>query len=239
MSTLMFKKYFARFIFRLAVFCVVFYFYLFHADWFWDMIHTPVLGPVSAFHAIWAVFMGIMIIHIFPLKHLSMAERKSLQETYKENTGKYTKAELFDFVQQSNIRAWKVMLAWLSFNAIFGVLYLLDVIDQKDLFMLTVFFYLSDLICMLFFCPFQSFFMKNRCCVNCRIFDWGHFMMFTPMLFIRDFFTWSLFFTSLVVLIRWELIFAKYPERFWLGSNKSLRCENCTDKMCRIKKPLK
>lgn len=80
--------------------------------------------------------------------------------------------------------------------------------------------------------------MKNRCCVNCRIYDWGHFMMFTPMLFIRNFFSWSLFFTSVVVLIHWELLYAKHPERFWHGSNRSLQCANCKDKTCQYKKQI-
>lgn len=95
------------------------------------------------------------------------------------------------------------MLIWLSFNAIFGIAYLAGWMDEADLLMLTVFFFICDYICILFFCPFQTFVMKNKCCVNCRIYDWGHFMMFTPMLFIRSFYSWSLFFTSLVVLIHW------------------------------------
>jgi len=102
--------------------------------------------------------------------------------------------------------------------------------------MLTVFFYLCDYICILIYCPFQHLIMKNRCCVNCRIYDWGHFMMFTPMLFIRNFFSWSLFFTSCVVLLNWEITYAKHPERFFYGSNQSLQCANCKDKICTVKK---
>lgn len=130
------------------------------------------------------------------------------------------------------------MLCWLFFNAIFGILYLLKIIDNTDLLMLTIFYYLCDYICILFYCPFQHLIMKNRCCVNCRIYDWGHFMMFTPMLFIRDFFSWSLFFTSCVVLIHWEIIYAKHPERFWYGSNQRLQCASCSDKTCQIKRRL-
>ena len=63
-------------------------------------------------------------------------------------------------------------------------------------------------------------------------------MMFTPMLFIKDFFSWSLFFTSLIVLIHWEYIYAKHPERFWVGSNQILRCKNCKDKTCQAKKKI-
>ena len=80
--------------------------------------------------------------------------------------------------------------------------------------------------------------MKNKCCINCRIHDWGHFMMFTPMLFIKNFYSWSLFFTSLVVLIHWEIVYAQHPERFWEGSNKTLQCANCKEKTCQIKKKI-
>ena len=43
---------------------------------------------------------------------------------------------------------------------------------------------------------------------------------------------------SIVVLIRWEITYAMHPYRFWSGSNINLRCENCSDQMCKIKKPL-
>lgn len=63
-------------------------------------------------------------------------------------------------------------------------------------------------------------------------------MMFTPMLFIKNFFSWSLFFTSCIVLLHWEIIYAKYPERFWSGSNRKLECANCKDKICKYKRKI-
>ncbi|MBO6169693.1 MAG: hypothetical protein J6O51_06945 [Bacteroidales bacterium] len=63
-------------------------------------------------------------------------------------------------------------------------------------------------------------------------------MMFTPMIFIRHFFSWTLFWMSVLVLIRWEIVYARYPERFWDGSNRTLRCTKCADKTCQIKKLL-
>ena len=78
--------------------------------------------------------------------------------------------------------------------------------------------------------------MKNKCCVNCRIYDWGHFMMFTPMIMIKSFYTWSLFFMACIVLIHWELVYGKHPERFYYGSNKRLQCATCKDKTCQIKR---
>ena len=115
-----------------------------------------------------------------------------------------------------------------TLGATMGIFY------ASDLF--TVFFFLCDYICILVFCPFQTCIMKNKCCVNCRIYDWGHFMMFTPMLFIPNFYSWSLFFTACVVLIRWEVVYAAHPERFWSGSNQILQCANCKDKTCQVKR---
>ena len=192
---------------------------------------------VTPIHGLWLIFMIMMVSHLIPNKRKTMALEKSLEENFAEAPG-YSELELLKFVQDQNVKAWKVMLIWLSFNAIFGILYLAEVIQDIDLLMLTVFYFLCDYICILFFCPFQTFIMKNKCCVNCRIYDWGHFMMFTPMLFIKNFFSWSLFFTSLVVLINWEIKYAKYPQRFWERSNKVLQCANCKDKTCQVKRRL-
>lgn len=168
----------------------------------------------------------------------TMALKKEKREEFNEIPD-YDKLELFRFIQERNIRAWTVMLIWLSVNAVFAVLYLFGIIKSADLLMLSVFYFLCDYICIIFYCPFQDFIMKNKCCVNCRIYDWGHFMMFTPMLFIKNFFSWSLFFTSLVVLIKWEIVYAKHPERFWSGSNLKLQCSSCKDRTCQIKKNIR
>lgn len=236
-KTDMLKRYLAKFAIRLCVFISVLIFYLVDQERMRRLMTEPIWNGISPIHVLWLVFMCIMISHIFPSEKLPMGLRKAKKQHYMEMSD-YSELELLKFVQTQNVRAWKVMLVWLCFNAIFGVLYLLGIIDNADLLMLTVFYFLCDYICILFFCPFQSIIMKNRCCVNCRIYEWGHFMMFTPMLFIRNFFSWSLFFTALVVLLRWEMTYAKHPERFWSGSNKTLQCQNCKDKTCQIKKKI-
>ncbi len=236
-KTAMTERYKLRFALRLFIFISVFIGYLKDQDKLYELVLQPIRFGVTPLHVLWLVFMVTMIFHLFPTDKRSMALLKSKEKQYVEVPG-YSELELYQFVQQQNLRAWKVMLIWLSFNAMFGVLYLLQIIDNADLLMLTVFYYLCDYICILFYCPFQSAIMKNKCCVNCRIYDWGHFMMFTPMLFIKDFFSWSLFFTSCVVLIHWEIVYAKHPERFWSGSNQRLKCANCQDKTCQIKKQI-
>lgn len=189
-------------------------------------------------HVIWAIFIVGMIQHLLPLSRITMGLRKSRSDAYVEPDEPYTTEELYTYVQDMNVKAWKVMLLWLCLNAAIAALYLMGVIGEAEMIVTTFFYYLSDIICIMFFCPFQSWIMKNRCCVNCRIFDWGHFMIFTPMLFVKSFFSWSLFFTACVVLIRWEITYANHPERFWHGSNDSIRCRNCIERSCRNKKPL-
>jgi hypothetical protein len=183
-----------------------------------------------------------MILQMFPqdskINRITMGSRKQFSRTYSPPSEGYNKEALYEYTLNNNIKSWIVLLVWIALNGIVALFYLLEIIGAKELILLSMFFYVADLICVVLWCPFQSFIMKNRCCINCRIFNWGHFMMYTPLLFIKNFFTWSLFFTSIVLLIRWEITYAYHPYRFWEGSNINLRCENCNEKICRIKKPL-
>ena len=236
--TPMLKRYIVNFLLRISIFIAILLTYLADRKTLIRLTTQPIVSGVNLLHLLWVLLMGIMVTHLIPLKTLAMGARKSRKETYVQNEG-YSDYHLLQYVQRQNTRAWDVMLLWLCFNAFFGLLYLFHIIGDAELILLTCFYFLSDYICILLFCPFQTLIMKNKCCVNCRIYDWGHFMMFTPMLFIRNFFSWSLFFMSVVVLIHWEMIYAKHPERFWEGSNKILQCRHCKDKSCQLKNNLK
>lgn len=232
----MMARYFVKLLIRVGIFVSIVVFYIMDKPLMCHVMTMDVYKGIRPIHILWLYFMSLMVIHIFPFEkiRLTMAKRKAEEKPYHPVEG-YSELELLQFVQNQNVKAWTVMLVWLLTNCVIGGLYLFHFLDDADLLMCTVFFFLCDYICILFFCPFQKIIMKNRCCVNCRIYDWGHFMMFTPMLFIRNFFSWSLFFTSCVVLIHWEVVYAKHPERFWYGSNKNLQCVNCKDRTCQIK----
>lgn len=234
-KTIMMKRYMWNLALRIIIFAIVFVVYILNKHLLMELAMQPITMGITPMHLLWLLFMCTMILHLFPNQKLTMALRK-LEEPEYRPVEDYSREGLLEFVKDQNSKAWIVMLVWLVFNGIFGILYVFELIGTADLIMLTVFYYLCDYICILFYCPFQHLIMKNRCCVNCRIYDWGHFMMFTPMLFIRDFFSWSLFFTACVVLIHWEIVYAKHPERFYYESNQSLQCRNCQDKICQIKK---
>lgn len=231
------KRYLGKLALRILIFLTILTVYLTRKETLFLFFTYPTSDGVHPLHLLWAIFMLMMLRHLFPGRRFTMALRKSMQNTF-QKIPDHSPLELYQFVHGQNIRAWKVMISWLLVNGIFGVLFWVGILGQTDLLMLTVFYFLCDYLCILFFCPFQSFIMKNTCCVNCRIYDWGHFMMFLPMAFIQNFFSWSLFFTSCLVLIRWELGYAAHPERFWRESNAALQCAFCQDKTCQIKKKI-
>lgn len=234
----MFIWYSLRLVFRFLVFLGICYLYFFRRDVLAGFVAPGFFSSFGLREGLWLVLMSGMIIHILPVK-ITMSGLKSRSFTYSEPPEGYSTGDMYEYVQTMNKKAWQVILLWLCVNSVFALLYLLHVLTEAEMLLLSSLYYLSDLICMLIYCPFQSLIMKNRCCVNCRIFDWGHFMMYTPMLFIKSFFSWSLFFTACIVLLRWEYVYISHPERFWNGSNAALRCENCKDKMCHVKRPLR
>ncbi|PKN10607.1 MAG: hypothetical protein CVU72_00610 [Deltaproteobacteria bacterium HGW-Deltaproteobacteria-7] len=134
-----------------------------------------------------------------------------------------------------NRGALLVLLAWIILNLFIGALYFKGVINQSMLVLISMFYFASDMICVLMYCPFQKLFMKNRCCVTCRIFNWDSMMLCTPLLFIPSWFSLTLCSLALIVLIRWEIVFNRHPERFSERFNLSLRCAGCGEKLCRMR----
>ena len=131
----------------------------------------------------------------------------------------------------TTLAAYKVFVIWCLLIAVIGALYFTGVLDKPTLFMISVLFYVCDLICVLIWCPFRLI-MKNRCCTTCRIFNWDHLMMFSPLIFVGGFYAGSLVLMAAIAWLIWELCVMMYPERFWDHSNAALKCSECTDKLC-------
>ena len=235
--TKMMKNYLIKLFIRIFIFLCFLICYIWNKQFLVDFMFQPFFMDFSMMHIAWVIFMVMMLLHLVPVKNRTMAWFKMREEKY--DPIECSQEELFKFVIDANTKAWRVMIVWLTGNACVGFLYLFNIIGEAEIMMLTAFYFLSDYICILFYCPFQSHIMGNKCCVNCRIYDWGHFMMFTPMLFIQNFFCWSLLFTAIIVLIHWEITWNSHPERFYEKSNKTLQCTSCKDKTCQIKRQIK
>ena len=181
---------------------------------------------------IWLVYFAEMAFRFFP----SRLESPGCQKQFKRNyvpTGE----------TQPQLQSWKktfsVALAWFLLNGVIGILYFTGLIDQGVLVLISLAYGVCDMICILFFCPFQTWFMKNRCCTTCRIYNWDFAMMFTPFIFIPNAYTWSLLFLSLLLLLRWEITVRRHSERFSEKTNACISCKNCEEKLCHHKKQLK
>ncbi len=181
---------------------------------------------------VWAIFVAEMIGRFFPSK----LESPGCQKQF---AGNYVKTGETDIVIHDNNGAVLVALIWILANVVFGALYMEGILDDGIMILLCSFYSVCDMICILFFCPFQSWILKNKCCCTCRIYNWDYAMMFTPLYFVRKSYTWSLVALSLALLVRWEITFYMHPERFSERTNAYLNCRNCTEKLCHHKNQLK
>ena len=129
-------------------------------------------------------------------------------------------------------------LAWIALNGAVGAFFFTGIIDEGILLLISLAYSVCDMICILFFCPFQTWFMKNRCCGTCRIYNWDFLMMCTPLIFIDSWYTRSLTLLAAVLFIKWEVTAFLHPERFCTDTNHALSCAECEEKLCHHKTQL-
>lgn len=178
---------------------------------------------------LWAgVFLDILK-KFFPSGRLSLGAQKLFAGRYR--AADCSAQRLKDSKRRADGYALFVAAVWIGFNLIFFVLYRQGIIGVPELMLLTLFYFLSDMICVLYFCPFRLM-MHTRCCTTCRIFNWDSMMMCTPLLFIGGLYGWSLALPALAVLVQWELTYHRHPERFFSCSNENLRCGRCDGRLC-------
>ena len=181
---------------------------------------------------IWGVFVIEMILRFFPFRLESPGSQKQFAKNY-------IRSGSTDIQIPDNNATMLIALIWISFNMIFWLLYTAGLFDDGIMLLLCCFYSICDMICILFFCPFQSWFMKNKCCSSCRMYNWDYAMIFTPLAFVRSPYALSLLVLSLALLFRWEITFYRHPERFSEKTNKYLYCDRCTEKLCAHKKQLR
>ena len=190
--------------------------------------------------AVITVFYAVeMVLRFTPSKIESMGCQKQFDVNYKPVkhftvTGE-SRAEL---IKGSIGRVLLALAAWVALNGIFFFLYYKKIIDSGVMLLISLFYGVCDMICILFFCPFQEWILKNKCCGSCLIYNWDYAMMFTPLIVVRNLFADILIILSLLLFLYWEWNYFKYPERFFEVSNQSLECVSCTEKLCSHKKSL-
>ncbi len=166
-------------------------------------------------------------------KHIN----KNVEKNYKNIIEKNSKKN----IDKSYLNRGVILsfIFWIFLNSVFGILYKTGIIDTGAMILLCSFYSVCDYICILFYCPFRSIFLKNRCCVTCRIFHWDYAMIFTPLAFVPGVDFKLLLFFSLLLVARWEITCYLHPERFLEETNQFLSCAGCTEKLCRIRRRIR
>jgi len=226
------KIYIARLVGRCAIFILCILLFFLKPDEFGILEGNQFFRKFSLFHFLWVIWVIDMIGQLIPVKDkIPLGSQKLFRQRFRPIREKINYRALREYVISTTKSAYKVFILWSVLIIALGILYYFQVLSASHLFLISVAFYVCDLICVLIWCPFRQI-MKNRCCTTCRIFNWDHLMMFTPMLFVNSFYSVSLLLLAFAVWILWELCIMMYPERFWEQTNVALQCSQCTDKLC-------
>ena len=228
------KIYLARFIFRCLTLLAMTVLILLAPGQFEPFYPGRFLAKPTLLHLLWIVWMVDMLSQLIPSGKVvtALGSQKSFRVHFRRSANPLPPSKLAQRAKTSAKRAYVVFLVWCMLTALLGVLHKIGILGNLGLLWVSTFFYVCDLICVLFWCPFRHFTMKNRCCTTCRIFNWDHLMMFSPLLFVNGFFARSLALLSAVVFAVWEITVLRYPERFDEGTNDALKCSQCTDRLC-------
>jgi len=181
------------------------------------------------------IFSVEIALRLFPSKLESMGCQKHFRQNFVPR-GEFDRSALR---RRSLRQITPVIIFWLTLNAIIFALYFTGLIDWGMLILVSLAYSVCDMICILFFCPFETWMMMNKCCGSCRIYNWDFIMMFTPLIFFRHPLAHLLVGLSLVLLLRWEIGAYLTPERYFEDTNQMLSCANCTEHLCHHKKQLR
>lgn len=226
------RRYVFRLIGRILVFLLSIYLAFQYPESFSILEGNNFFHALSIFHILWVIWVIDMFLQIVPVKNkVALGSQKLFANRFRPIREKINYKALHDYVVKTTKAAYKVFIIWGLFIAAIAALYFLGFINKTGMLLISICFYVCDLICVLIWCPFRLI-MKNKCCTTCRIFNWDHLMMFSPLIFVGGFFSVSLVVMAIAAWLIWEVCVMLYPERFYEMTNVALKCSECTDKLC-------
>ena len=215
----MFRSYLLRFFFRLSVMLVALSGYFKNRAALDFTARYSVLSPVNI---LWVILAASFALQFSPRSRVSRGCLKQFPGTFDRVETVVDDFFLRTKLKKLDLGATRVAIIWAIPNLIFAALYYKGIFGVPEMLLFTVLYYLCDVICIVFYCPFQKLFMKNKCCVTCRIFAYS----------------WSLVALALVCTAAWEVTYHRHPERFCEETNAFLTCAACTDHLCVVKRAL-
>ena len=185
------------------------------------------------------VFAGILlfslIIRFFPFGIFPIGMRKHLKSTFRPTrdyaeSPKLTKED-FRELDRLKSQAVRGLLLYVLVTAVWFVLYFTKVFGPPEMFLVTMAYFVGDMICVNIFCPYKLV-MRNRCCSVCRIYNWDAIFLVFPLIVVPGIIPWVLNAIAIVYTAIWEINFHLHPERFLERTNAALRCANCPQDLC-------
>ena len=223
-----------KLIIRSIILVITLFFTITNVNLLNKIMNFNIIGNIKIYHLLWIYLMYEMIIVLIPSFNNYSYSGKIFKRHFIE-AETYSKEKLDKFTKRNTKKAINAFIFWVILNSIIGYLYIKFNLSPIYMYLLFLFYYWSDMFCVNVWCPFHKLIVKNKCCNECRIYNWGHIMYLTPLIFIPTFWTYSLVLVGIIVFIQWEYMNKKYPERFSPISNKSLRCNECNNN-CRYNK---
>jgi len=184
---------------------------------------------------VWLTLVFHMLYRLIPNKRISIGARKHYACSYRAAIPNGSGPENIQISpEQLHKGALLCALGWFIISAAVVIaLYFFNMLTPATIITIALTYAAFDVVFILFLCPLRLFFMRNRCCVVCRIYNWDYFMICAPLIVYPHFFSLSLFLLSAAVLLRWEIALRKNPHFFLKEYNVNLSCESCEDKLCR------
>ena len=233
-------RYLFRFVFRAAVFAGVVLLYLLRPASFAVAEAGGFFQRPGWLHLLWLIWLADMAAQLLPVRGLvALGAQKYRAGRYLPSSPPPRREELLAYIRRADRGAGKVLAAWALAAAVLGLARILGLVGAAELLLCSVFFYVCDLICVLFWCPFRAWMMHNRCCTTCRIYNWDYLMLCTPLLPLTGPLTRWACILAAVLFVRWEITYHFRRERFFESSNQALQCSQCQEHLCRYKRQLK
>ena len=223
----------AKFFFRIGLFSGTAALYLLHSHSGSSIDFTKTYSPFL--FLLWFLFAAETLRRFFPSSRESMGCQKQFSKNYIPTSLHPDASLLRQSMRRQAMGRFLTAFVWITVNLGFGLLYRQGYTDRGFLILLCLFYSVCDIFCILIYCAFQKWFLINRCCMTCLIYNWDYPMMFTPLLFVGGIPAWSLLGLGIALLIKWELDYHRHPERFFQEWNLGMKCINCKEKLCLIK----
>lgn len=102
-----------------------------------------------------------MLAQLLPGKgNLSLGSKKLFHQYFKPSKSGTDLSALKQYILSTTKAAYRIFILWGLLIAALGVLYHSGILQAKELFLVSVVFYVCDLICVLFWCPFRLLLKK-------------------------------------------------------------------------------